>query len=52
MGQQAAAWSANYSLEGLREALRDLLSKSWQIEIGRVDQSNKTKGEYGTNGNN
>ncbi|MDQ3010055.1 MAG: glycosyltransferase [Acidobacteriota bacterium] len=34
MGQRAAAWSANYSLEGLREALRDLLSKSWQIEIG------------------
>ncbi len=34
LGQRAAAWSANYSLEGLREALRDLLSKSWQIEIG------------------
>lgn len=34
LGQRAATWSANYSLEGLREALRELLSKSWQMEIG------------------
>lgn len=33
MGQRAAAWSGNYSLEGLREALRELLSESWQIEL-------------------
>ncbi len=31
MGQRAAAWSARYSLEGLREALRELLSRSWQV---------------------
>ncbi len=34
IGKDAAAWSGNYSLEGLREALRDLLSKHWQIPIG------------------
>ena len=31
MGQRAAAWSANYSLEGLREALRELLSARWKL---------------------
>jgi glycosyltransferase involved in cell wall biosynthesis len=31
LGQRAAKWSANYSLEGLREALRDLLSQWWQV---------------------
>jgi glycosyltransferase involved in cell wall biosynthesis len=31
MGQRAAAWSANYSLEGLREALRELLSTRWKL---------------------
>ncbi|HQR31449.1 MAG TPA: glycosyltransferase family 4 protein [Blastocatellia bacterium] len=33
MGQRAAAWSSHYSLEGLREALRQLLNKHWQIEL-------------------
>ncbi len=42
LGQHAAAWSANYSLEGLREALRDLLGKSWQMEIERVGQSSNS----------
>ncbi|MBI1760311.1 MAG: glycosyltransferase [Acidobacteria bacterium] len=31
IGQRAAAWSAHYSLEGLREALRELLSKWWRV---------------------
>ncbi|MFN0109773.1 MAG: glycosyltransferase family 4 protein [Blastocatellia bacterium] len=35
MGQRAAEWSANYSLEGLREALRELLNQHWQMSIGK-----------------
>lgn len=34
MGHRAAVWSGKYSLEGLREALRDLLSQSWQMPLG------------------
>lgn len=30
-GQRAAAWSQRFSLEGLGEALRELLSKHWQV---------------------
>lgn len=33
MGQRAAAWSGNYSLEGLREALRNLLNQSWNLDL-------------------
>jgi len=33
LGQRAATWSGNYSLEGLREALRQLLNQSWQVEL-------------------
>lgn len=29
----AAAWAQRYSLEGLREALRELLTSSWQVEL-------------------
>lgn len=38
MGTRAAAWSSNYSLEGLREALGDVLSQSWQLPIGDQQQ--------------
>lgn len=31
MGQRAAAWSQRFSLEGLGEALRELLYRSWQL---------------------
>lgn len=33
MAQRAAAWSRNYSLEGLRDALRQLLNRCWQTNL-------------------
>ncbi|MGH9801824.1 MAG: glycosyltransferase family 4 protein, partial [Blastocatellia bacterium] len=47
LGQRAAAWSANYSLEGLREALRDLLSERWQIDRISFTQPRGTLGKEG-----
>jgi glycosyltransferase involved in cell wall biosynthesis len=31
MSRRAAAWSSQYSLEGLRDALRELLSREWGV---------------------
>lgn len=33
MAQRAAAWSRKYSLEGLRDALRQLLNRCWQTNL-------------------
>jgi glycosyltransferase involved in cell wall biosynthesis len=33
---RALEWSRQYSLEGLREALREVLSREWNTQLGRV----------------
>jgi glycosyltransferase involved in cell wall biosynthesis len=33
---RAAAWAQKYSLENLREALRELLTERWQVAIGAL----------------
>jgi len=42
MRARAAAWSQQYSLEGLREALRELLSTRWGISIYHGQQAADT----------
>lgn len=32
MAERAAAWAQQYSLDGLREALRELMAKSWALD--------------------
>jgi glycosyltransferase involved in cell wall biosynthesis len=39
MRERAASWSQQYSREGLREALRELLSIHWRTSIGSFHQS-------------
>jgi len=38
MRTQAAAWAQRYTLEGLRDSLRDLLTKHWGIAPSEKDQ--------------
>jgi hypothetical protein len=33
MTRQASAWARQYSLEGLREALRELLNRHWGVTL-------------------
>jgi len=42
MRTAAAAWAQSYSLEGLREALRDLLSRSWGVTL-QVSENRKDR---------
>jgi glycosyltransferase involved in cell wall biosynthesis len=44
MRARAASWAQNYSLEGLREALRNLLSTWWQLPFG-ADNANSSSSE-------
>jgi glycosyltransferase involved in cell wall biosynthesis len=37
MGCRAAAWAQQHSLEGLREALRQLLAERWQLKESQAD---------------
>jgi glycosyltransferase involved in cell wall biosynthesis len=42
MMKDASAWSRRYSLEGLRDALRDLLSEEWKVSIPAVNRPSTT----------
>jgi glycosyltransferase involved in cell wall biosynthesis len=46
MGMNAAAWARNYSLDGLREAIRRLLSDRWGIDITGGPRANWRSQEF------
>jgi glycosyltransferase involved in cell wall biosynthesis len=43
MSKRAATWAQQYSLEGVREALRDLLSKQWGVSLSYLTNSNLSR---------
>jgi len=45
MSARAAAWGQRYSLESLREALRDLLARSWNVPIHPLRRPAGMRGE-------
>jgi glycosyltransferase involved in cell wall biosynthesis len=46
MRQDAAIWAQGYSIEGLREALRSLMTERWKLPKGRLqacDEASPTR---------
>jgi glycosyltransferase involved in cell wall biosynthesis len=51
MRQQASTWARQYSLDGLREALRDVLNRHWEVSLPspKTRVSQKACGVYESN---
>lgn len=48
MRNRATEWAAHYSLEGLRDALHQLLTERWGFRPGRVEPPIATPGRHGS----
>jgi hypothetical protein len=45
MRVRAAAWAQRYSLEGLKEALREMLTSHWGVELGGSRNEHQREGD-------
>jgi glycosyltransferase involved in cell wall biosynthesis len=48
MGARAAAWAQKYSLEGLRDALRELFAARWQVAVNDSWRKEEARGDLPT----